>query len=82
MEVGDKIICINNSTDIESIKIRSLTLNKVYIIIDILTDKLDGYDRFMILDDEGIDSLRYVHRFVSIKKYRKLKLEKKINEGR
>ena len=61
--VGSKVVCVNNN-GVEEF----LTVGKTYTIIK----KING-DYFYILD--GDNRYYLTHRFISLKEYRKIKLE-------
>ena len=61
---GDKVVCINN----DNVEDR-LTLGKVYIIV------LYNYNYDSVLLGDDLYNYHY-HRFISLKEYRKNKLNK------
>jgi len=72
-----KVICIDNKNNINySNSNINLTIGKVY------TMKKDDVDNVLIFikDDKGIFTWHFYKRFISLKEYRKNKLEK-INEN-
>ena len=73
-EIGEKIVCINNGDHLSHRY--NLTLNKTYSIVE-APGKL--YDNLCIIDDIGNYGQYMWERFISVKKYRKQKLNK-INE--
>ena len=67
MKTGDKIICIDNS-DIVS----NLTVGKTYIILE----KGHHIEEFIVMMGNVNPGIYHSNRFVSVRKFRKLKLEK------
>ena len=64
---GDRVICIDISDS------DNLTYKKVYTVLDVICDYKDYVD---ILDDNGNQNTFYKKRFISLKDYRKQKLNK------
>ena len=75
-EIGEKIVCINNGNHL-SRGIANLTLNKTYSVVSHTPGKL--FDNLCIIDDNGSYGQYMWERFISVKKYRKQKLNK-VNE--
>ena len=57
--IGDKMVCIDNEGDV------GLTMGKIYI---------SGYDTY-IVNDFGVGIFYLPARFISLKEYRKRKIE-------
>ena len=71
MKPGDNVVCV--LLDSNAIGVARLTLGKTYTVIK-------GYnpitDTIIVLDDKGLESQYYRHRFRSVKEIRKEKLKK------
>jgi len=87
MKKGDKFVCIEDFYGHISDSVPLFYKNHIYIYRDVLYDPQKNTNRCFVLDSE--DDLReffygdnyFNNYFVSLKTYRKLKLEK-INESR
>jgi len=78
VEVGDKVICINNK-NVRN-KINKLSLDKIYTIAEIRVETEYSFYRF----EESIFKYKIIfyntQMFVSLLEYRRLKIEKIINK--
>ena len=70
--VGDKVVCINNKDLDINVK---LTPYKIYVIYD------SAVASATIKDDNGYDKDLFQSRFISLKEYRKQKINKIIKKG-
>lgn len=68
MYVGDNVVCINSIDGY-------LTLNRIYTILNV-ENGYDGSIAFRIKDDNNDKHLYFPNRFVSLREYRKQKLNK------
>ena len=70
-KVGDRIVCINNE------RCTNLSVGKIYTI------RLDsGSDDMVCVDNNFLSNSNYYnHRFISLKEYRKRKLNKICSES-
>jgi len=67
--LGDKYVCINNKSSRQN-DVVSLTIGKIYIFTYFSEDIL-----VITYDDDGEENIFSAKRFVSLKEFRKLKLE-------
>jgi Golgi nucleoside diphosphatase len=65
-KVGDRIVCVYIEDDGEY-----LVLNKVYVVAEIF-----ALSNIICIKVEGIDEYFFVRRFISLKEYRRRKLNK------
>jgi hypothetical protein len=78
MKIGDKVICINND-DRYGKKIKNLIMYNEYIILDMIGEQHKCKCRSSLCsesEDSDIVYWYFCDRFIEIKSYRKLKLEK------
>jgi hypothetical protein len=79
MKIGDKVICINNDNG-DGNPIKDLIMYNEYIILDIVESFTNTYicpHKCRITSAKSTDKKYYFcNRFIEIKSYRKLKLEK------
>ena len=78
MEIGDKIVCIDNSIKFNGTIINELTIDKIYTCL-----RLDNSWVF-IKNDNGSEITYFKDRFKLLKEVRKEKLDKlgRMYEGR
>jgi hypothetical protein len=80
MKKGDNVVCIND-TDVK-FNIKGITIGKIYKITKIYEgEDYDEEESYGIVDDNGHRKGYFSYRFISLKEYRKQKLEK-INKYR
>jgi len=78
MNIGDRVVCIDNSSYAYYVDANNvnLTIGKVYIVNNITMSFEDQVDLIFVIDDFGKKDFFTEKRFVSLCKIRKDKLKK------
>lgn len=78
MRIGDKIVCVNNSSIEHRKTPKGLTIGKTYTVknVEDLSPEIKNPE---IINDFGEDVYYYYKRFVTLEDYRNLNINKILN---
>lgn len=78
MRVGDKIVCVNNSSIGNRKTAKGLTIGKTYTVknVEDLSPEVKNPE---IINDFGEDVYYYYKRFITLEDYRNLNINKILN---
>lgn len=78
MRIGDKIVCVNNSSIANRKIAKGLTIGKTYTVknVEDLSPEVKNPE---IINDFGEDVYYYYKRFVTLEEYRNININKILN---
>jgi hypothetical protein len=70
-----KVVCIDKSS-LAAAGNETLSLNRIYDVLKEDNEDLYGFGRYYIITDDGTNQYFYKWRFITLKEWRKKKLER------